>query len=334
MNDFKKFLADIGKRKFSRIYLIHGNEEYFVSKAAELLIENAVQSSEREFNIDIFDGTEDTSEEVLSSSLSFPFIGERRLVVVRRFDKMDKKSRIDIANHLSELPATTVLCLVCGEIKMSDEPYKRISTAAATFALNRLGTADLSEYAIEVAKSFGKILDLDLVNLLIELTDGSVGDLVSEIEKLSIFTGDRKKITADDINASVGWSKSYNVFELQRAIGQRDIKRAQEIAHRMLDVGEKAIYINYMLAKYLVSLMQVKHLLKRGISSDEISKSVFGRWLPFINEYVSAGRKFSFEEIQDAIGVLLNADLKLKRGAYGDNEAVAIIISEILGQTA
>ena len=104
MSDYKKFAADIGKKKFSRAYLIHGSEDYFISNAVGLIIENVVQPNERAFNLDIFDGTEVNSEEVLSSALSFPFVGEHRLTVVRRFDKMERKHRVDIADHLSKLP--------------------------------------------------------------------------------------------------------------------------------------------------------------------------------------------------------------------------------------
>lgn len=330
MSDYKKFASDINRKQFARIYLIHGSEDYFISKSLDLLIENVVQPSERAFNLDIFDGTETTSEEVLSSALSFPLVGEHRLTVVRRFDKMDKKHRMDIADHLSNLPETNILCLVAGEIKMSDEPYKKMSATVETLTFKRLKGAELTEFAIETARSFGKSLDNGTADLLVELIGDSIGDLVSEVEKLSLYVGDEQKIGPDNVNIAAGRSRAYNIFELQRAISQRNAKRAQEISSKMLESGEKPIYINFMLTKYFLNLLQVKHHLKKGTSPNDISSKVFGRWNPYVNEYSSAARIYSIDEIKNAVAVLLEVDSKLKRSGYKDADAMVVVVTEIM----
>ncbi len=333
MSDFKKFASAIAKKKFEKIYLIHGSEDYFVSKSVELLIDSAVEPGERAFNLDIFDGTDTNSEAVLSSMLSFPFVGARHLTVVRRFDKMDKKYRIDIADHIADLPDTNILCLSAGEIKLSEEPYKKISSSAETLTFNRMKGVELADFVKETAASLGKELEGGAIDLLIEFTGDSVGDLTAEIEKLNLYIGDQKKIEIDDITAVVGKSRAFNIFELQRAIGQRNSKRAQEIAGKMLDNGEKPVYINFMLSRYFLNLLQVKHLAAKGTNPNNISTSVFGKWNPFINEYTAAAKIFSIGEIKGALATLLDVDLKLKTGGYKDADAMVVVISEILGQS-
>lgn len=332
MSDFKKFAASIKKRNFERAYLIYGSEDYFISKAVDLLIGSAVEPDQRSFNLDIFDGSESTSEDALSSMLSFPFVGEHRLTVIKRFDKMEKKYRADIAEHLSNLPESNILCLVAGEIKTSEEPYKKISSIAETLAFNKLKGTDLTDLLTETASSLGKEFGAGASDLLIDLTGDSIGDLVSELEKLALYVGDRQKIDADDVGTVVGRSRVFNIFELQRAIGQRDARRAQEIANKMLETGEKPVYMNFMLTRYLLNLLRVKHLLQKGTSPNDISSSVFGRWNPFINEYASAARAYSIHEIKNAIATLLDVDSKLKTGGYKDADAIMIVISEILSK--
>lgn len=333
MIDFKKFASSITKKKFEKVYLVHGDEDYFISRAVELLIDNAIEPSERSFNLDIFDGTEVTSESVLSSMLSFPFIGSRRLTVVRRFDKMDKKHRLDVADHISDLPDTNILCLVAGEIKLTDEPYKMISSSAETLTFNRLRGSDLADFISETVASFNKEMGDGATDLLIEFTGDSVGDLMAELEKLNLYVGDKKNIDIDDITAVVGKSRTFNIFELQRAISQRNAKRAQEIVTKMLENGEKPVYMNFMLGRYFLNLLQIKHLIAKGTNSKDISTSFFGKWNPFINEYTSAAKIYSIKEIKDALGTLLDVDLKLKTGGYKDADAMAVVISEIMGQT-
>jgi DNA polymerase-3 subunit delta len=333
MSDFKTFVAAIAKKKFGKVYLIHGDEDYFISKAVELLTDSVIEPSDRSFNLDIFDGTEVDSETVLSSMLSFPFVGARRLTVVKRFDKMERKHRIDVADHISDLPDSNVLCFVAGEIKLSDEPYKRISSIAETLTFNRLKGSELAEFVSEAASSMGKELTGAAIDLLIDFTGNSVGDLMAEFDKLSLYVGDREKIDMDDIAAVVGKSRTFNIFELQRAMSQRNLKRAQEIALRMLENGEKPVYINFMLSRYFLNLLQVKHLVGKRAEQRDISTSIFGRWNPVINEYTSAAKLFSIKEIEGALATLLEVDLKLKTSGYDGPDAMVVLISEILGET-
>ncbi len=334
MSDFGKFAASIKKGKFSKTYFIHGNEEYFITQAVDLLFENVVTPEQRSFNLDVFDGTESNSEVILSSMLSFPFVGERRLTVVKRFDKMDKKHRIDVADHLAGVPDSNVVCLVAGDVKATDETFKRISGAAEVVTFNHLKGSELSTFLIDTARALGKELAPGAADLLVDMIGDSVGDAISELEKLSLYVGDEKVIQIDDVTTAVGKSRSFNIFELQRAIGERKAARAHEIASKMLGNGEKPVYINFMLARYFLNLLEVKHDLAKHMNTKDISTAVFGRWNPFISEYTTAANAYSVSELKKAIGVLLDIDSKLKSGGYEDSEAVVVMVSEILGDEA
>lgn len=331
MSDFGNFRSAVRKGKFSKVYFIHGNEDFFISAAVDLLIENVVTPDQRPFNLDVFDGTESTSETVLSSILSFPFVGEKRLTVVRRFDKMDRKHRLDVADHLGDVPDSNVVCLVAGDVKANDETYKKIAASSETLTFNHPKGAELAEFLTERVRSLGKGLAPGAADLLVDMTGDSVGDLISEVDKLALYVGDRNKIEADDVTTAVGKSRSFNIFELQRAIGERDGKRAQEIASKMLGTGEKPVYINFMLARYFLNLLEIKHDLVKRMTPKDISTSVFGRWNPFINEYLSAARAYTIPELRKAVSVLLDIDSKLKSGGYDDSEAIVVMVTEVLG---
>ncbi|MCL4539808.1 MAG: DNA polymerase III subunit delta [Bacteroidetes bacterium] len=331
MSDFKKFASSVTKEKFARLYLIHGSEDYFIEKAVTLLIDNAVSKKDRSFNLDVFDGTESNSDNVLSSMLSFPFAGEHRLTVVRKFDKMEKRYRLDIVRHLSEVPESNIVCFVAGEIKTSDEPYNQLPSFAESVTFNKLKGTDLTGFLSDTSASLGKEMEPGAVDLLVELSGDSLGDLVSEVEKLSLYVGNKEKISIDDVNTVVGKSRNFNIFELQRAIGQKNSRRSQEIAGKMLETGEKPVYINFMLTRYFLSLLQVKHHIGKGVNTKDICTKVFGRWNPYVEEYISAARAYSVPELKRAITTLLDADVKLKTGGYRDTEAVVISLSEILG---
>lgn len=330
MSDFRKFESSVKRKKFSKAYFVHGNEDYFISRAVDMLIDNVVTLEQRSFNLDVLDGTETTSETVLSSMLSFPFVGDKRLTVVRRFDKMDRKHRLDIADHLGAIPDSNVVCLAAGDARANDEAYKKIAASSEALTFNRLRGADLTEFLIESSKSIGKELAPGAAGLLVDMMGDSIGDLISELEKLALYVGDRERIDSDDVGTAAGQSRSFNIFELQRAIGSRNSERAQEIAAKMLGAGESPVYINFMLARYFLNLLEIKHDLGKRMNPKDISGSVFGRWNPFINEYTSAARGYSVRELRTALSTLLDIDSKLKSGGYKNPEAIAIMVSEIL----
>ncbi len=334
MSDFGKFAASVKNGKFSKIYFIHGNEEYFLSRSVDLLLENLVPSDQRSFNLDLFDGAESNSEAILSSILSFPFVGDRRLTVVRRFDKMDKKQRIDVADHLGDVPDSNVVCLLAGDVKTTDETFRRISGSAEVVTFNHLKGPELSEFLKDTARSLGKELGPGAADLLVDMIGDSVGDAISELEKLSLYVGDSKVIEIEDVTTAVGKSRAFNIFELQRAIGERKAARAQEIAYKMLANGEKPVYINFMLARYFLNLLEVKYDLGKHMNPKDISAAVFGRWNPFISEYLAAANAYSGPELKKAVAVLLDIDSKLKSGGYEDSQAVVVMVSEILGDGA
>ncbi len=331
MSELSKFESTVKKKRLPQILFIHGNEDYFLSKAIDLLIKNVIPAPERAFNLDIIDGSDSDSETILSSMLSFPFVGERRLTVVRRFDKLERKHRLDIAGHLHNLPETTILAMAAGEIKLTDEPYKTIVGEGERFSFNKLKGAELTGFLVESADALGKKLGKNAADLLVELSGDSAGDLASEVEKLSIYVGEREEINSDDVISGVGRSRSFNIFELQRAIGQRNVSKAQEIATKMLESGEKAIFINYMLTRYFLHLLQTKHLLEKRVNTNDISTKVFGRWNPFVNEYVNAAKGVSIATIKRALQVLLDTDAKLKNGGYQEDNAVTILVTEVAG---
>lgn len=334
MSDFKKFAASVRKKKLSRLYFIHGNEDYFIESAVNLLVENGVSENERAFNLDLFDGGDSNSDNVLSSMLSFPFVGEHRLTVVRRFDKMEKRYRLDVIRHLSEVPESNIVCLVAGEIRSSDQSYDQLPESAEKLTFNKLRAAELTEFLADTAASLSKKMEPEAIDMLVSLSGESLGDLVSELEKLALYVGDKEDITADEVSTAVGKSRSFNIFELQRAIGQRDAIRSQEIAGKMLETGEKPVYMNFMMTRYFLALLQIKQLTGKGTNKKEVCTKVFGKWNPYIDEYIAAARTYSLHELKRAIAILLDADVKLKTGGYKDTDAVVMSLAEILSKDA
>ncbi|MGC8594995.1 MAG: DNA polymerase III subunit delta [Candidatus Kryptoniota bacterium] len=328
MNQLKSLAANIKKKKVKQCYLLTGTEEYLLDRAAILLLQGVIPPEERQFNQDVFDGSECTSEEIISSMLSYPFIGEHRLTFVRRFDDLNKKEKASIADKINQIPESNIVCFSAGDIKISEEPYSRIAKNAEVLRFNKLKSADLQQWISEEAESFGKEIAPAAITALIEFVGDSLGELHTAIEKLSLFVGESKDIEIDDVSMTVGASRTYNIFELQKAIANKNLPAAFKIALKMVGSGTNPVQIVFHLTKFFLILVQIKHLLAKGKSREEINKSVFeGRW-SYIDEYIFAANKYTFEELKRAVVSLIQVDRKIKSTGLSDTAAITIILTE------
>ncbi len=157
----------------------------------------------------------------------------------------------------------------------------------------------------------GKNIEAEACNVLHAYVGNSLLALQNEFEKLFTFVGDRKQITAEDVTAVVGVSKGFTIFELQNAIGKRDLTESLRILQHMLNAGETPVMMIVMLTRYFTTLWKIQGLLQSGMSEQSIAGEV--KMSPFIlKNYLSAATKFSTNDFEHAFVALLDADIQLK----------------------
>lgn len=334
MNPIKSLNESIKKKKIKRCYLLTGNEEYLIESAISLLLSHLIPPEQREFNLDIFDGRECTSDEVISSMLGYPFIGERHITLVRRFNELNKKEKASIADRINQIPESNIVCLSAGDVRITEEPYSRIANDVEVLKLNKLKSNDLLQWIKEEAENLGKQISLNAASTLVEYVGDSLGELHTALEKVSLFTGKKEEIEVDDISMTVGASRTYNIFELQKAIANKELPASYRIAIKMVESGTNPVHIVFHLAKFFLNLIEIKHLLAKGKSKEEINNSVFeGRW-SYIDEYISAANKYTVNELKRAVLALNQVDRKLKTTGLSNDTAIAILICEVLPPVA
>ena len=137
-------------------------------------------------------------------------------------------------------------------------------------------------------------------------------------------------VSADDITAVVGMSKELTVFELQKAIGGRDLKRASEIMERMLDAGGSVPYIIIMLTGYFSTLYRLHDLRRRNVPQEDLASEA--RVNPyFLREYLDAVGRVPVHEIERAFEILVEADEQSKTGSADPRQVMQFVLAQLLG---
>ena len=323
-------------RNFKPLYFLYGEESYLMELLQTELLKYALAPHERDFNLDIVYGLDSDAQSVLGLCTSYPMMAERRVVIVRDFENLED-------NHLfkeyAEQPnATAIVMLVCGpKPNVSAHPYRAFRAHAVSMESKALSPKQVPGWIMRIAEAQGHRISAEAVGMLVENVGTSLRAAHEELEKLATFVGERETISADDVVHASGQTREFNVFELQRALGDGRGNDVFRIADRMLQrAGNKrgeALMIVAVLNAYFTKLWKLS-AARAGLPDRELASRV-GVQPYFIKEYLISLRRFSIRSIEEAFLALLAADYELKGGAMRDEQLVmSLVLRRIVSASA
>ena len=317
------------ERKFAKIYLFYGEEDFLIDELADLLVDQAIEPSERSFNLDIVSGAELDAKAIASLALAYPMMGERRVVVVRSFDKLANK---ELLSGVIERPVeSTILALCCAaKLDFRLKVSKTLRAQATIVNCAPLYDNQIAPWIAQRIRKLGKRASPEACQAMQAYVSRSLREIQNEIDKLFIYVGEKNEITVDDVNQVVGMSKLWNVYELQRTVGMRDTARSLEIGQRMMEAGESPIYAIVALTKYFQKLWHLPELAARCRSEEELAGAI-GAPKFFLNEYRTAAQRYGPTDVERCFGLLRDADLQMKTSSPDPG---ALMTSLLYGLTA
>ncbi len=320
---FSELEAAFKKKRFDPVYFFHGQEEFFIEELIALAKQTLFSDEmAREMNTSLLYGQESSLGDIASLASSYPMFAERRLVVVRGFDRVRKESTKEkqaaqlaaFAAYLQQPLETTTLILTAGEIDKKDlakEPYALLESVRYEFPALK----DVAGFVDDYAKRFGWRFAPDALNLFVTYGGTAARELGNEIDKLILYAGERddKTFTYNDVAEVVGVSREYTVFELQKALAEGNVRQASGIALMMLKDDSPVPMIN-ALTVFFMRLWKLKTDALARMSDADAAKELgmFGGQSYFLRDYKSYAQKFSQERIERAMLALHDADLSLK----------------------
>jgi DNA polymerase III subunit delta len=308
----EEFHDALKKNKIAPLYFFFGEEDFLLEEALEKLKNTALDDSSRGFNLDLFYGGETDGKDVISHASMFPMMGDRKVVIVRDFEKLPNKEVL--IPYFENPSSTTVLVIISSNVDLRLKTYKLLSERAVTIKFDQLKDYQIPGWMKSRIESLGKTISQDAIQLLHTYSDRSLGEIQNEIDKLFTYVAERKNIMVDDVNAVIGVRREYNIFELQKTIGSRNIPRSFEILDRMLESGEKANLLIASLTKYFQKLWVVQEMRQKGKTVQDIAKflNLNPQYPKFVEEYTNASYNFSLNEFERIFDSLIEADTKLK----------------------
>ncbi len=306
---FEEFRTSLQKRKFASLYLFYGEEEFLIKESLDLLTHEVLDESTKSFNLDIVYGGDADAKDIVSLASSFPMMGDRRIVIVKEVEKLSNRDLL--LPYIEKSSSSTSLCCSSSRPDFRTKFFKSFVGRAELVHCRKLYDSEVPVWIRQRVSDLGEKISQDACQLIQAHVGSSLHEIQNEINKLIIYVGEKKLIDPEDVSAVVGMSREFNVFELQKVIGQKNMARSLEILERMLNAGESPLGLIIMLSRYFQKVALVQDTLRPSSTKFQVAAHL-GISPYFIDEYIEASRLYTKPQIDRSFRSLLETDEALK----------------------
>ena len=320
--------------QYSPVYLLQGEEPYYIDQISDFIEQNALDEASRGFNQVVLYGKDVKVSDVLNNAKRFPMMSDRQVVIVKEAQSMSDLMRGDGEKLLIpylENPLASTILVFCYKYKKIDRRksiYKAFDKYAITLTSSKIYDNQIPEWIREFIKDRGFTISDKAVHMMAESIGNNLQRLSNEIDKLLINFEDKIEINDGHVHKYIGISKEYNAFELQKAIAVRDRVKATKMA-LYFEANPKSNPVIPMISiLYLFfSKLLILHGSGNNTESTIASKLKINRF--FAKEYATATRNYPLPKVMSIIGDLRHADLQSK-GINAANLPDGQILKELI----
>lgn len=334
----KKILDDLKAKKYAPVYVLQGEETFYIDLISSYIEKSVLTESEKSFNQVVLYGKDVPVNVILTHARRFPMMAERQVVVIREaqdIPDLQKEAGTKLLLDYLTHPVPSTLLVLCHMHKSLDkrrELGKRVEQLAVTVNFKKIYENQLPGFVEEYVASRGFQLDDQAVRVLCEYVGNDLSRMANEIDK--VLMGEQKgaTVSAAKVMSQVGISREYNIFELQKALIGRDFFQASKIVNFFEGNTRKNPVIP--MVAFLYSFFSKLLVASAAKVSDEKELISLLRISPFAaKDYSMALRKYPAHRIAENIGLLRDADLRLKgvnTGTTNDGDVLKELVFRLM----
>lgn len=329
MNRITQIVDDIKSKNTKPIYFLMGEESYYIDKISDYIENNILAEEEKGFNQMILYGRDVSIEDIVANAKRFPMMADKQVVIVK--EAQDLSRTIEKLAAYAENPQPTTVLVICYKYKTIDKRKKLAKTVAEVgclFESKRLYDNQVSDWISSTLKDKGFQIEPKAAHMLVEFLGTNLSKIDNELDKLAVILDPGSVITASHIEQNIGISKDFNNFELRKAIGDKELVKANQIIQYFAQnpKSNPLVMTISLLNSFFTQLLLYHGLRDKG----KINVAKMLRINPyFVNEYQRAARNYPMRKVAQVIAGLREADLKSK-GVGASNLAQGDILKELL----
>lgn len=343
--EFKEIMASLKKKEYKPVYFLMGEEPYFIDAVSDYIEKNVLDETEKEFNQTVLYGRDVDLLTVLSNAKRFPMMSDRQVVIVKEAQNIrgligkdeEGGAATDKAKHpfltYLENPQKSTILVICYKYKTVDKRTsiaKQLNKYAVVLESKKLYDNEVAGWITAFVKSKNYNISPPAAALLAEYLGNDISKVVNEIEKLAILLPAQTEINTDHIQKNIGISKEYNIFELQKALGTKNILKANQIVNYFAaNPKDNPLVVTITsLYSYFNKILTYHFLTDKSTAAAALGVNPY-----FLKDYQQASALYPALKIKTIVSDLRTYDLKSKgvgNGSADNGELLKELIFKIL----
>ncbi len=304
-------------RSLRPLYLFYGEEEFLLERALRRLETALAEVSGEAVLRVVREAPEVSLEEFLGQARMATLWGETQLLILRRADTYPAEALSAVTDYLRHPAPRSLVVLTAPSLKAraveKHAVFGRLQKDQAALGFSRLREADLFSWLAKEAKRLGKTLPPAAAQRLVEVVGDNLLELNQELEKLALFAGDQASLTPQQVSQLASHSRTYNIFALVEALGEKAVHRRLAALDHLLELGEPPPRILTMLARQLRLLIRCRELAPQSPPGELAKQLGLSPWQ--VDRLVRQAKHFSLQALRAHLKLLHQADLSLKTSA-------------------
>lgn len=311
---YSALVREVKQGKFRPIYLLMGEEAFYIDDLEQKIVDAALSEDERDFNLTICYGVDVDANEIVSACRRYPVMAQRQVVVLR---EAQNASSPDALKSYAEKPQPSTILIVCcknGNFKAPEfiKAINHSDSGAVVFESKRLTDANVGRVIEEFAADHGCKIEPKATAMMRDFVGSDVSRLVNEMSKLVILLDVGDTITPEIIERNIGISKDFNNFELENALRSRNAAKA----FRIIDYFAKNPRKNPTILTVSLLFSFFSQLLLANASHDKSQSGIMEQLdtkSPYrARSFIDATRYYNTAQCVEIIGHLRDFDRKAK----------------------
>lgn len=317
---FTALSKEIKSGKFRNIYVLQGEEPYYIDRLQQLIIDTALTEDQRDFNLTLFYGNNTNVRDVISTCCQYPAFSQYKVVVVREAQLIPKlpghKDDFDIFASYAERPLASTILVICHKgATLKSKPFTdalKTNKSGVIFDSNKVKEGrDLEGLIVNYANSLECNIDHKATSMLADHIGTDIARLFSELDKLAMLTDDNN-ITPELIERNIGISKDFNNFELEDALSRRDAEKA----FRIVDYFERNPKNNPLVVSVAILFSFFSNVLLAATARDKSPEGIMAvvgtrsQWRA--RKFIDAAQVYNTRSLINIIAFLRECDTRSK----------------------
>jgi DNA polymerase-3 subunit delta len=309
---YEQVIGDLKNKSYKPVYFLWGDEPYYIDLVTSYITRNVLSEAEQSFNQSILYGKDSEAAQVSDLARRFPMMAPHQVVVLKEAQEM--KSLAELLAYV-EQPQPSTLLVINYKYKKPDKRqkfFKTLEKKAVWYESKKLYDNQIPGWIAGYASKQNFRIEPKAAALLAEFLGSDLSKISNELEKLIVAIGKPgATITPEDVEKHIGFSKDFNQFELQNALGNRDVLKATRIVKYFAENEKKypmaltTVSLYYFFSKLLL-LHYTKDKSRQNLAS-VLKVNPF-----FVKDYEAAARRYPAGKLVNIISLLRTYDMRSK----------------------